>query len=142
MQTKRIIFGLVVGLTIGSITFPALAGQPFASPGEGFGAIVGAPAQPARDIYPVKVVAIDGEQIIPREVFWLEPGKYTLTVSALITDPRGLSAMRGRVHEDDDINKIDVVIEAGKTYYIGAHFTGQDRRAPYSTVLYRVEDNK
>lgn len=142
MQTKRIILGLVAGLVTGSITFPVLAGQPFANPGEESGSIVGAPAQPARDIHPVKVVAIDGEQIAPREVFWLEPGKYTLTVSAQIINPRGLSAMRGRVREDDDINKIDVVIEAGKTYYIGAHYTGKDRRAPYNTVVYRVEDGK
>ncbi|HSH26936.1 MAG TPA: hypothetical protein VK972_04070 [Wenzhouxiangella sp.] len=135
-------FSVSISGWLGSITFPALAAPPFANPGEGAGSIVGTPAQPARDIYPVKVVAIDGEQIIPREVFWLEPGKYTLTVSALITNPPGLSAMRGRMYEDDDINKIDVVVEAGKTYYIGAHFTGKDRRAPYNTVVYRVEDSK
>ena len=121
---------------------PALADQPFANPGEDVGGIVGAPAQPARDIYPVKIVAIDGEQIIPREVFWLEPGKYAFTVSAEITNSGGLKSTRGRVREDDDINKIEVVVEAGKTYYIGAHFTGRDRRRPYSTIVYRVEDRQ
>ncbi|MEE4303861.1 MAG: hypothetical protein V2J19_06860 [Wenzhouxiangella sp.] len=142
MQARRILINLLAGLAIGLAALPALAELPFADPGEASGSIVGAPAQPARDIYPVRVVAIDGEQIIPREVFWLKPGKYTLTVSPEITNPGGLSAMRGRLRERDDINEIEVVVEAGKTYYIGAHFTGKDRRAPYNTVVYRVEDNQ
>ncbi|WP_376691449.1 hypothetical protein [Wenzhouxiangella sp. EGI_FJ10409] len=142
MQARKTLFGLVSGLAIGLMALPAAAGQPFANPGEDAGSIVGTPGQPARDIYPVKIVAIDGEQIIPREVFWIEPGKYVLTVSAEITNPGGLSSMRGRLREDDDINEIEVVVEAGKTYYIGAHFTGKDRRRPYNTVVYRVEDRK
>ncbi len=142
MQARRIFINLLAGLAIGLTALPALAELPFADPGEASGSIVGAPAQPARDIYPVRVVAIDGQQIIPREVFWLKPGKYTLTVSPEITNPGGLSSMRGRLRERDDINEIEVVVEAGKTYYIGAHFTGKDRRAPYNTVVYRVEDNQ
>lgn len=142
MQARKTLLGLLVALAVGLVSLTAVAGQPFANPGDGAGAIVGTPGQPARDIYPVKIVAIDGEQIIPREVFWLEPGKYVLTVSAEITNPGGLSSMRGRLREDDDINEIEVVVEAGKTYYIGAHFTGRDRRRPYNTVVYRVEDSQ
>lgn len=132
---------LVLGLALG-LSAPARADLPFVQPGPDAGSIVGAPAQPARDIYPVAIIAIDGQQIAPREVFWIKPGRYLLTVSPKITNPGGLTAMRGRVREVEGINEIEVVVEAGKTYHLGARWEGRDRRAPYATVVYRIEDQR
>ncbi len=54
----------------------------------------------------------------------------------------GLQAMRGRLKEDEGINVIELVVEAGKSYYIGARANRLDRRAPYAPILYRVEDSE
>ncbi len=132
---------LVASAAIGLSIQAASAKSPFTNPGPDAGQIVGSPALPARDLYPLEVVSINGENIIPRETLWLRPGKYTFRISATITNPRGLPN-RGRISrlERDGLNEIDVVVEAGKTYYLAAHYDGKDRRAPYSTVVYRVED--
>lgn len=139
MRTYQLI-QVLAGLLIAMAAFPALADSPFAQPGAESGMVAGTPGRPAQDIYPVRVVEIDGNNIIPREVMWLKPGKYTFTVSAEITNPRGLNAPRGRVRVEEGINEIEVVVEAGKAYYIGAHYDGKDRSKPYTLVVYRVED--
>ena len=132
---------LFFALVLALVAVPAGAQMPFASPGEDAGRIIGSQGGEARDIYPVRFVAIDGRNIIPRDVIWLEPGKYTLTVSSVITNPGGLSPnARNRALEDDDINEIEVVVEAGKSYHIGVHYEGKSSRRPYSTVVYRVEE--
>lgn len=121
----------------------ASAESPFTNPGPEAGQIVGSPAVPARDLYPVTVVTIDGDNVLPRETIWLQPGKYTLTVSATIINPKGLpNSGRSNRFQEDGLNEIEVVVEAGKTYYLAAHYDGKDRRAPYSTVVYRVEDTQ
>lgn len=133
---------MLAGLLIALTALPALADLPFTQPGPESGTVVGTPGSPANDIYPVWVVAIDGQNISPREVIWVEPGKYEFTIMTVVTNPPGLHAMRGRVRLKDGINKIEVVVEAGKAYYLGAHYDGRDPRAPYTTVVYRVEDKE
>jgi hypothetical protein len=133
----------LVTLTVSLMAQSALAGPPTTSPGPGAGQIVGSPAAPARDLYPVEIVAIDGENILPREVLWLEPGKYEFTVSATIVDPQGQRSLRRNPRfEERGLNKIEVVVEAGKTYHLAVRYTGEDRRAPYSTVVHRVEERQ
>jgi hypothetical protein len=135
---KRVLTVLAAAAVL--VAVPALADRPFAGAGEPSGQIVGSPARPAGDIYPVRFVGIDGENIVPREVFWLKPGKYTLTVTPIITDPGGLTTRRPHPRQKEGMNKIDLVVEAGKTYYIGARYDNKNRRAPYSTVVYRIEE--
>lgn len=140
MRYRNTFTALTAGLILALLAAPAAAQMPFANPGEDAGRIVGTQGEEARDIYPVRFVAIDGKNIVPRDVIWLEPGKYTLTVSSVVTNPGGLSAnARNRALEDDDINEIEVAVEAGKSYYIGVHYEGKSSRRPYSTVVYRVE---
>ena len=141
MRNRKLLFNLIAGLAVAVMSLPASADLPFASPGKDSGMIVGSPGEEARDIFPVRFIAIDGQNIQPREVIWLEPGKYTLTVSSVIRNPRGLfRTRRSRGLEDDGLNEIEVVVEAGKSYHVGVHYEGRDRRAPYSTVIHRVED--
>lgn len=143
MRNRNTFTALIAGLILALMAAPATAKIPFANPGDDAGMIVGTQGERARDIYPVRFVAIDGKNIVSRDVIWLEPGKYTLTVSSVITNPRGLSSRaRNQVLEDDDINEIEVVVEAGKSYHIGVHYDGRSSRRPYSTVVYRVEDQE
>lgn len=123
--------------------FPVLAQDdalPFAKPGEDSAMIVGAIGKRAQYIYPVEFIEIDGKNIHPREVMWLEPGEYELTVRAFITNPPGLrSGVRSRSNEDN--NRITVMVEAGKEYSIGVKYDASRPASPYNTVVYRVEEN-
>ncbi|RFP70117.1 hypothetical protein DZK26_00935 [Wenzhouxiangella sp. 15190] len=141
MKERRLIL-ILAGCLIALSALPALADSPFTQPGPESGMVVGTPGRPANNIYPVRVVEIDGQNISPREVMWLKPGKYTFTVSALVRNPPGLSAMRGRVRTQEGMNEIEVVVEAGKAYYIGAHYEGRERDKPYNLVVYRVEEQE
>lgn len=113
---------------------------PFARPGPDSAMIVGAVGRRAQYIYPVEFVAIDGKNIHPREVMWLEPGEYELTVRAFITNPPGLKSA-GRFRQTRGSNKITVVVEADKEYAIGMKFDRSEPMDPYRTVLYKVEEN-
>lgn len=141
MKTRRFIL-MLTGCLVTLAALPALADSPFAQPGPESAMLAGTPGQPAQDIYPVRFVEIDGENIVSRETMWLKPGKYTFTVSAQIRNPPGLNAMRGRVRTQEGMNEIEVVVEAGKAYYIGAHYEGRERDKPYSLVVYRVEEQE
>lgn len=113
---------------------------PFAKPGKDSAMIVGALGRPAQYIYPVEFIEIDGKNIHPREVMWLEPGEYELAVRAFITNPPGLRSGT-RFRESEGHNRITVVVEAGKEYSIGVKYDNSEPTRPFNTVLYRVEDN-
>ena len=113
---------------------------PFAKPGKDSAMIVGALGRPAQYIYPVEFIEIDGKNIHPREVMWLEPGEYELAVRAFITNPPGLRSGT-RFRESEGHNRITVVVEAGKEYSIGVKYDNREPTRPFNTVLYRVEDN-
>lgn len=133
---------MIVAL-LASLAMPVWADRlPTTTPGAHAAMVVGALGEPGRDIYPVEFVMIDETNIFPREAMWLEPGKYELRVRTKARNPSGLRSVRGRLQENEDLNLIEVVLEAGKAYHIGAHYHNEDRRAPYSVVLYRVEDRE
>jgi len=113
---------------------------PFAKPGPDAAMIVGAVGRRASYIYPVDFVEIDGQNIYPREVMWLEPGEYELTVRAFVTNPPGLRR-NTRIRGSEGHNRITVVVEAGKEYSIGAKYDSSKPMRPFNTVLYKVEDN-
>jgi hypothetical protein len=115
-------------------------GLPFARPGPDAAMIVGALGRPAQYIYPVEFIEIDGTNIAPREVMWLAPGEYELTVRGFISDPPGLRSA-GRFRMDEGHNRITVTVEAGREYAIGMKFDRDEPTRPYRTVLYRVEDD-
>lgn len=142
MQVKLSIIriALAAAMLVGSGA--ALAERPFTQPGPDAAMIAGTPGKPANDIYPVSFVEIDGRNIVNREVFWLKPGKYEIRVQPQIRNPGGLTATRGRIREDEGRNVIELVVEGGKSYYIGARVDPNNRRMPYTTVLYRVEDQE
>jgi hypothetical protein len=142
MKRAKHTTGLIIAALMMTLSLSALADRPFAQPGPDSAMIAGTPGQPANDIFPVGFVEIDGQNIPRRETFWLKPGKYELRVQPVIRDIGGLRSISGRVREDPDRNLIEVVVEPGKAYYIGARVDRQNRRQPYTTVLYRVEEQE
>lgn len=120
----------------------ALAESPFARPGPDAAMVAGTPGKPANGIYPVSVVEINGLNIPGREAFWLEPGKYVPRVQSRTTNSRGLNSISGRIQEDPDRNLIELVVEGGKSYHIGARVDRSNRRQPCTSVVDRVEDQE
>ena len=97
--------------------------------------------QTARQIWPVKVWAVDGKLSNHSDsgVLYMHPGEYTLNVRAgrvNIADAPGLqrSASYGQ-----DEHEIKIRLQAGKAYYIGAKFEASGKWQP---VLWKTEDAK
>lgn len=111
----------------------------FAQPGPDSAMIVGIPGYEARNLYEVEFIEINDRLIADRNVLWLKPGKYTLTVRMFIRNPPGLRTRSSRRGEPG-YNKIEIVAEAGKRYHILAKYDETQRLAPYRTILYKVED--
>lgn len=125
-----------------AFTAPVLADLPLTQPGPDAAQLVGRPGKPGSDLYRVQFIAIDGRTIVgDREILWVEPGKYEITVRAIIKRPGGLSFKQPNYRPEDDYNKIELVVEAGKDYHILAKYDRSERsRVNYNTVLYKVED--
>ncbi|MCC5865432.1 MAG: hypothetical protein JJU31_09965 [Wenzhouxiangella sp.] len=137
LQAKlKLFLGLIVaGLMIWSADVPARP-VPFASPGEDAGMIVGFPGERARDIYPVKFIAVDGHPIQHRDSIWLAPGKYEISVRI---DASGLVQPRGRTTRPSrGDNRIELVVEAGRTYVIGAKLDRTRPGTEFNIILHRV----
>ncbi len=136
MKTAIVTFLAATGLLLGSGV--AVANTPLGTttPGEHSAQVNGGPASSVNDIYDVQFIAINGTNIPAREVFWLRPGSYTLTVR-VIADHARHTLMR-RTNEPRGWNTIDVVVEPGKVYEVRAKFDRKNRRQPYSVVLHRV----
>ena len=113
---------------------------PFADGDEESGMVVGTVGQPAQYIYPVEFIEIDDRNIHPREVMWLKPGEYELTVRAFVKNPPGLRSAATRFPRDEGYNTITLVVEAGKKYSVGMKYDTSEPMSPYHTVVYRVEE--
>lgn len=109
-----------------------------ASPGPESAQILGTPGMPPKDLFAVKFIEINGQNISPREVMWLEPGTYKIMVQidAALTRPRQYR----RPVDEPGYNVIELELEAGKIYHIRGRFHRDDPARPYSVILYKVEE--
>jgi hypothetical protein len=115
---------------------------PTARPGPDAAQIIGRPGFPNRDIFEVNFVAINGVNIPPRQVMWLEPGTYQITVQIVAEFTRPKSPGRpGRIIPRDPPghNVIELELEAGKVYEIRGRFNRDDPDMPFSVILFKVE---
>ena len=113
--------------------------DPFARGDDPAGVVTGQVGKRAEYIYPVEFTHINGRAVTRRDIMWLKPGKYELTVRGFVTNPPGLRSATRRAR-GDGMNTITVVVEAGKQYSIGLKRQPRDARAPYVTVLYKVDE--
>jgi len=132
------------------LAMPAAAQSlPTTHPGPHAAQISGTPGLVTQDLFAVRIVEINGRNIQPRDVMWLEPGRYELRV--LVNIPRGQSFPRhpGETQRwrraDAETRRqaltIELELEAGKTYQIRARYNREEREGvPFSTVLWRVEE--
>jgi hypothetical protein len=143
MTTARtLIFSMTLIALMLALSFPvAAASLPTTNPGPHAAKISGVQGQTLQDRFGVRFVGIDGRNIQPREVMWLEPGRYELTVliDAAYFRPPVAGVRRSR--QQSGANTIEVEVEAGKTYEIRGFL---NREAPdenaLSVILWKVEE--
>lgn len=121
----------------------AQARVPTTQPGPDAARLAGSPAKITEDIFEVRFVEINGENILAREFLWLEPGTYTVKVTILadMTQPRIRDLDVVRDQQPEGYNVIDLELEAGKTYHVRGRYNKDNPEMPFSTILHRVEDN-
>lgn len=104
-------------------------------------------------IYPAYVVEIDDENVntslgpslqqqagTVRHVFRLEPGRHTIRVVADFTNPVRDEPVRALyTPRSEQPGEIEVYVEEGRKYYLGAKLVGQ-RSDEWEPVVWRVED--
>ncbi|OAB61026.1 hypothetical protein AY599_24565 [Leptolyngbya valderiana BDU 20041] len=133
--------------TLASALLPALlalsslglAAVPTADPGPDSAQINGSPGSPNRDVFAVEFTAIDGDNISPRDVLWLEPGSYEITVrvdEAFTVSPAWHIR---RPQTQDDYVSFELTLEAGKRYDIRGQYNRNNRNRPYNIIVDRVE---
>lgn len=94
----------------------------------------------AQCISPIHVRKIDGkEKQVQRMGLDLEPGKHTLSGSALINT--SFCSTIGRGTNNHKIPPIEAEFEAGKTYYIGINHKSPNRKE-WEYVIWKVTDTK
>ena len=94
----------------------------------------------AQCISPVHIRKIDGKETqVQRMGFDLEPGKHSLSGSALINT--GYCSTTGRGTNTYTTPALEADFEAGKTYYVGINHKSPNRKE-WEYVVWKVRDTK
>lgn len=93
--------------------------------------------KPAQCLSSVAIQQIDGEErSLSPQGFEIEPGRHTMHGRAKINTAY-CQPIRG--HQDQSIEPLEAVFEAGKVYYVGFDHSSPDRNE-WALVIWKVED--
>ena len=89
-------------------------------------------------VFPVMILEIDGrlQPQPPRDTYFLSAGHHTLRLGALIGDQSAIQ--RGNIDQKDAKRVLEIDVEGGKRYLIGAKIAGRTA-ASWEPIIYRVE---
>ncbi|GAA4825451.1 hypothetical protein GCM10011365_05860 [Marinicella pacifica] len=112
----------------------------FAKPSEPSGKVVLSDYSEAKQLYQVKLVEVNGENVPVRaHAVWLKPGQYELTLSAHIGDKaKSNLSIKDRRGMSDRENKLNLTVEAGKTYYL-AYDARPEKHDDWKPIVYKVD---
>ncbi len=121
---------------------PAQA-SPFANPSEPSGIIIMDTPRPAQQIFPVRLVKIDGVEIPPRKQgVWLRPGTHRLRLVAERIDTDWTGGLRARQRQvanwPQKSRELLVEVQAGKKYYVGYDSSDADPKN-WGPVVWQVK---
>ncbi len=128
---KNFIFILTMLLTSQAYAYE------FASPNEASGQIIMSTKNPAKQLFPVFLQQVNGENTDVRsDSVWLTPGSYELVLGAQVDRQytRAINTMK----KTNSKHKLNIDIEQGKTYYVAFDASSQSIKK-WKPVIYRVE---
>jgi hypothetical protein len=140
MPTLRWISSLLLlAYALSGAIAPALAddGEPDSERG-GKAMLSGTPGFRNRDLFELEFVAIDGRNISPRSILWVEPGRRTVTVR--VPDRFTESLINQRRQKWPEWVEIELDLLPDHGYEIRGRFNRTDRDNPYDIVVDRVQD--
>jgi hypothetical protein len=108
---------------------------------EAYGIVTTFPSNVPGYVYPARISTIDGDNIAAadeRRSFQLPPGTHTIRIVA------DLSQATGKVRSvytprSEQPGTVEIFVEAGRRYYIGAYFEG-GRADEWEAKVWKVED--
>jgi hypothetical protein len=130
-----------ISILLLALTLPfAVLAFDFAKPSEPSGKVVLSDYSEAKQLYQVKLVEVNGENVPVRaHAVWLKPGQYELTLSAQIgKSARSNLSIKDRSGFDKRENKLNLSVEAGKTYYL-AYDARSKEFDDWKPIVYKVE---
>ncbi len=126
---KTMVFGWLAGLVLAMLCVAATAAPFVGSRNEPHAVLYLNVNQSAKQIWPVKIWAVDGKLTnrSNQGVLWIKPGVYIFKIklgTVNLADVPGLerSAVYGQ-----ETHELKLSAEAGKAYYIGAKFTASGK---------------
>lgn len=97
-------------------------------------------------IYPAYLAKVDDREVKGgtgrfgrKEAVWVEPGLRKVRIMADLSRATGVLSKPGYTPRDQQPGDIEIEVEAGKRYFLGAQLTA-NRRDQWQPVVWRVED--
>ncbi len=113
----------------------------FASPSEPSAKIILSHSNTAKQIFPVKLLMVNGENINVRsDAVWLAPGEYELRFASFINKDytKQILSPKERRGIKDWKNTLKITVEADKSYYIG-YDASSNQTEDWQPVIYKVK---
>ncbi|MBU6420987.1 MAG: hypothetical protein KGL98_09215 [Gammaproteobacteria bacterium] len=140
MKTRTFVW--CIGLLLAGIGGAALAASPFVgSRSESHGVLYLNVNQAAKQIWPVKIWAVDGALTNRSDqgVLWIKPGDYTFKVKLGAVNMADVPGLSRRASYGQDAHDLKLSVQAGTAYYIGAKFAASGKWEP---VVWKTEAAK
>ena len=114
--------------------------NPFAKPSEPSGVLNLGTLHTTKDIFPVVINQIDGQNVVNRNnAVWLKPGKHSIKVSAIVDLSH---RSHGITHKQKGFNQknrdLEINVENGKMYYIG-YDTSDSNPNNWKPIVWKVK---
>lgn len=138
---KRFALKVLTGIAMLSVAAAAAAGtDALANQKDPHGVVRLDVEKRGQHIYPVKVVEINGDRVTvdDKVALWLKPGTHTLTVRGMVDRDNTFGVSRS-VGQGNEKNSVEVNVEEGKIYYVGARVNPREG-GRWEPVVWKVED--
>jgi len=129
---KTMMFGWLTGLVLAMLCVAATAAPFVGSRNEPHAVLYLNVNQSAKQIWPVKIWAVDGKLTnrSNQGVLWIKPGVYTFKIKLGTVNLADVPGLQRSAVYGQETHELKIGVEAGKAYYIGAKFAASGKWQP------------
>lgn len=139
---KTQFFAWLTGVLMASACAVVLAASPFVgSRSEPHGVLYLNVNQTAKQVWPVRIWAVDGELTnrSNQGVLWVKPGDYTFLIKLGAVNLADVPGLSRRASYGQEQHELKLSVQAGQAYYIGAKFAASGHWQP---LVWKTEPAK